>query len=237
MPTSQAKVPTDAASRYAKQLLSHLGHRAQVEALEGEPDGGRLVFERGTARSGPRATTCCWWPRPPTRSRCTTSRACSPGTWSASAPAASSSSRGSPSESRQPARCRDMVRVIHTDRAPTHVGPVPQAVEAGGWVYVSALFGTDPATYAIPADARAEAEQLFDNLAAILDGAGVGSGDVVRVGIVMRHLQRDRPTFNAVWAGRFGDHRPARSAIESADFGRVGEDARFMAEATAYAPR
>ena len=127
--------------------------------------------------------------------------------------------------------------MIHTDQAPSHVGPVPQAVEAGGWVYVSALFGADPATHAIPADARAEVEQLFDNLAVILDAAGAGLTDVVRVGIVMRHLQRDRPTFNAVWAERFGDHRPARSAIESPDFGRVGENTRFMVEATAYLPR
>ncbi len=53
MLTSQAKVPTDAAPRYAKQLLSHLGHRAQVEALEGEPDGGKLVFANGTGTVRP----------------------------------------------------------------------------------------------------------------------------------------------------------------------------------------
>jgi 2-iminobutanoate/2-iminopropanoate deaminase len=126
------------------------------------------------------------------------------------------------------------VRIIDTDDAPSHAGPVPQAVEAGGWIYVSALFGADARERAIPQDARAEAEQLFDNLAAILAAGGVGLTDVVRVGIVMRHLQRDRPVFNEVWAQRFGDHRPARSAIESADFGRRGENARFMIEATAY---
>jgi 2-iminobutanoate/2-iminopropanoate deaminase len=53
------------------------------------------------------------------------------------------------------------VRVIETGEAPSHTGPVPQAVEAGGWIYVSALFGAEPTTRAIPADARAEAEQLF----------------------------------------------------------------------------
>lgn len=126
------------------------------------------------------------------------------------------------------------MRVIHTDRAPSHTGPVPQAVEAGGWVHVSALFGAHPDGHAIPATAQAEAEQLFDNLAAILSAAGLGLRDVVRVGIVMRHLQRDRPTFNAVWAERFGEHRPARSAIESPDFGRPGEDARFMIEVAAH---
>ena len=126
------------------------------------------------------------------------------------------------------------MQVIHTDEAPTHAGPVPQAVEAGGWIYVSALFGADPRERAIPEDARAEAEQLFDNLAAILTAGGAGLTDVVRVGIVMRNLQQDRPVFNEVWAQRFGEHRPARSAIESSAFGRPGENARFMIEVAAY---
>lgn len=126
------------------------------------------------------------------------------------------------------------MRIIETADAPSHTGPVPQAIEAGGWIYVSALFGVDPVTHATPPDARAEAEQLFANLAAILAAAGAGLTDVVRVGIVMRELQRDRPVFNQVWAEQFGEHRPARSAIEAADFGRSGENARFMVEATAY---
>jgi hypothetical protein len=46
---SVAEVPTDAAARYAKQLLSHLGHKVAVQAIEGEPRGGRLVFAYGTA--------------------------------------------------------------------------------------------------------------------------------------------------------------------------------------------
>ena len=118
--------------------------------------------------------------------------------------------------------------------APSHTGPVPQAVEAGGWIYVSALFGADPVDHAIPEDAEAEAEQVFTNLVAILAAAGVGLANVVRVGIVMRDLQRDRPAFNKVWAARFGDHRPARTAIESPAFGRPGENARFMIEVTDY---
>jgi 2-iminobutanoate/2-iminopropanoate deaminase len=128
------------------------------------------------------------------------------------------------------------VRIIETADAPSHNGPVPQAVEAGGWIYVSALFGADPTTHAIPDDARAEAEQVFANLTAILAAAGATLTDVVRVGIVMRALQRDRPVFNEVWAERFGGHRPARSAIEASDFGRPGENARFMVEATAFRP-
>ena len=69
---------------------------------------------------------------------------------------------------------------------------------------------------------------------AILAAAGAALTDVVRVGIVMRDLQRDRPVFNQVWAERFGEHRPARSAIQAPDFGRKGENARFIIEVAAY---
>ena len=126
------------------------------------------------------------------------------------------------------------MQVIHTDAAPSHNGPVPQAVSAGGWIYVSALFGADPVEHRIPQGAREEADQLFANLEAILAAGDAALADVVRVGIVMRDLQRDRPVFNEVWAERFGDHRPARSAIQSPDFGRPGENARFMIEVAAF---
>jgi 2-iminobutanoate/2-iminopropanoate deaminase len=126
------------------------------------------------------------------------------------------------------------VRVIHTADAPSHTGPVPQAVESGGWIYVSALFGADPETGRIPGDAREEAEQLFANLAAILAAAGAGLTDVVRAGIFMKHLQRDRPAFNEVWRENFGEHRPARSAVQAGDFGRPREAVRYMVEVVAH---
>jgi 2-iminobutanoate/2-iminopropanoate deaminase len=125
------------------------------------------------------------------------------------------------------------MRTIETDAAPAHTGPVPQAVEVDGWVFVSALFGVDPKTGRRPEAAEAEAEQLFANLAAILAAAGAELSDVVRVGIFTTHLQRDRPALNEVWKRTFGDHRPARSAVEVSAFGRPGEGPRFMVEATA----
>ncbi len=120
------------------------------------------------------------------------------------------------------------MKVIHTGAAPSHTGPVPQAVEVDGWIYVSALFGTDPETGFRPEDPRAEAERLFANLDAILTAAGARREDVVRAGIFARHLRRDRPVFNEVWTEYFGPHRPARSAVEVSDFGRPGEDTRYM---------
>lgn len=74
------------------------------------------------------------------------------------------------------------MQVIHTDAAPPHIGPVLQAVSAGGWIHVSALLGADPHGNVIPQDARDEAIQLFANLEAILAAAGAALTDVVRRG-------------------------------------------------------
>ena len=126
------------------------------------------------------------------------------------------------------------MKEIETADAPLHTGPVPQAVESGGWIFVSALFGNDPQTGKRPAGAGEEADQLFANLTAILAAADADLSDVVRVGIFMRDLQRDRPAFNEAWTRHFGDHRPARSAVEVKDFGRPGEGVRYMVEAQAH---
>jgi uncharacterized protein len=47
VPTSIAAVPTDAAERYAKQLLAHLGRKNPVQPVPGSPAAGRLVFAYG----------------------------------------------------------------------------------------------------------------------------------------------------------------------------------------------
>ena len=55
MPESTASVATDAAGRYAKQLLAHLGRKNSVEPLDGAPDGGRIRFAYGTGTVRPEA--------------------------------------------------------------------------------------------------------------------------------------------------------------------------------------
>jgi hypothetical protein len=55
MPRSIGVVRTDASARYAKQLLSHLGHKVRVEDVDGVPDGGRLVFAYGAGVVRPQA--------------------------------------------------------------------------------------------------------------------------------------------------------------------------------------
>lgn len=53
---STAVVTTDGSARYAKQLLSHLGHKVQVEALPAQPGpAGRLLFAFGVGTVLPMA--------------------------------------------------------------------------------------------------------------------------------------------------------------------------------------
>ena len=47
MPHSVAVVTTPSPERYAKQLLSHLGHKATVEAVPGVADASRLYLSAG----------------------------------------------------------------------------------------------------------------------------------------------------------------------------------------------
>ncbi len=97
----------------------------------------------------------------------------------------------------------------------------------------SALFGNDPVTGRLSDDPKAEADRLFDNLAAILAAAGAGLDDVVRVGIFMKHLQRNRPTFNR--AGLVTSAiiaRPDRLSRQQIRSNRRGR-ARYMLEVTA----
>ncbi len=47
MLTATAVVVTDAASRYAKQLVAHLGHKVSIEGVPGDPGAWRFVFAYG----------------------------------------------------------------------------------------------------------------------------------------------------------------------------------------------
>lgn len=53
MLNSTAVIRTDAATRYAKQLLAHLGHKVPVEDVDGVPHAQRLVFAYGTGTVRP----------------------------------------------------------------------------------------------------------------------------------------------------------------------------------------
>ncbi len=105
-------------------------------------------------------------------------------------------------------------QVLRIDGAVEPIGPYSVATEAHGFVFVSGQVPIDPATNApVQGDVSVQARRVMDNIGAILDGAGLGFGDVVKTTIFLADI-KDFPTVNGVYAGYFGDDPPARSTVQ-----------------------
>ncbi len=107
------------------------------------------------------------------------------------------------------------MKSVHTDAAPAAIGPYSQAIIAGGVVYCSGQIAMDPTTGEVVArgDVAAQTAQIFDNLTAVLAAAGCDLSRVARTTVFLRSMD-DFAAMNAVYAARFGEHRPARAAVE-----------------------
>ena len=95
-----------------------------------------------------------------------------------------------------------MKTVIATTAAPGAIGPYSQAIEAGGFVFVSGQLPLDPATGAfVPGGVEEQAEQSLKNLKAILAGAGCAMEDVVKtIFMVVRfRKKKKKKSTNTVW--------------------------------------
>lgn len=107
-----------------------------------------------------------------------------------------------------------MKTVIATTAAPGAIGPYSQAIEAGGFVFVSGQIPLDPATGAfVPGGVEEQAEQSLRNLKAVLAGAGCTLGDVVKATVFLTDMGAFAAV-NAVYAKYFEGDCPARSAVQ-----------------------
>jgi 2-iminobutanoate/2-iminopropanoate deaminase len=119
---------------------------------------------------------------------------------------------------------------VRTDKAPAPVGPYNQAVTFGDLVFSSGQIALDPATGQMCNDSiEAEAEQVFRNLAAVLEAAGSGMDRAVKVTVFLTDLS-DFGRVNEVYARFFGEPFPARSCFEVA---ALPKGARVEVEAVA----
>lgn len=105
---------------------------------------------------------------------------------------------------------------VKTPNAPAAIGPYSQAIATDGWVYCSGQIPVDPASgQLIEGDVTAQTHQVLKNLAAVLEAAGSGLDQVVKCTVFLKSMD-DFAAMNAVYAEWFGDHRPARAAIQVA---------------------
>jgi 2-iminobutanoate/2-iminopropanoate deaminase len=104
-------------------------------------------------------------------------------------------------------------RALVTGKAPAAIGPYSQAIDAGAAVYCSGQIALDPASGTlVEGGVAAEARRVLENLAAVLDGADLALGDVVKTTIYLVDLG-DFPTVNEIYAEFFRPPYPARATV------------------------
>ena len=108
------------------------------------------------------------------------------------------------------------------------------AVVAGDLLFVSGLVGIDGEGALVGGDdVVAQTRQVFENLRAVLEAAGCGFEDVVKVTVYLTDVD-DRPKLNPVRQEVFGDARPASTLVEVSRLAVPG--AKVEIEAVALIP-
>ena len=105
-----------------------------------------------------------------------------------------------------------MLKKISTNKAPAAIGPYSQAIVCGNMLFTSGQIPIDPATGEISgSDITAQAEQVMQNLAAVLEEAGATFQTAVKTTCFLADMS-DFAAFNAVYAKYFTEN-PARSCV------------------------
>jgi len=91
--------------------------------------------------------------------------------------------------------------------------PFARAVEADGWLYVSGQVAMENGEV-IEGGIVAQSHKAIRNMIAILEEAGYGVADIVRIGVWLND-PRDFWTFNKIYVGYFGEHPPARACVQA----------------------
>ena len=102
-------------------------------------------------------------------------------------------------------------RVIENDEMPPPLGPYSHAVAARGeLVFISGQAGMDPATGEVPADFQQQARNAFENLAKVVNAAGLGMANVAKTTIYLADATQFA-ALNAIFGEYFPLSPPTRA--------------------------
>jgi len=105
------------------------------------------------------------------------------------------------------------LRVISSEKAPAAIGPYSQAIQAGNLLFCSGQIPLDPVSGEIvTGDIHRQAEQVMENISAVLSAAGAGFNDVVKATVFLVEMS-DFGAVNEVYGRYFSEHKPARSTV------------------------
>ncbi len=105
-----------------------------------------------------------------------------------------------------------MKRTVTAEKGVKPAGPYSHATVANGFVFVSGQGPFDPETNSAPDAFADQVRQTFENLSVVLEAAGTGLGEVVKVNAYLTDLTRFAD-FNEVYREFFPNNPPARTTV------------------------
>ena len=106
-----------------------------------------------------------------------------------------------------------MKKIITTPNAPAAIGPYSQAIEINNLLFISGQLPINPATGVIDtSEITGQTEQVFRNIAAILEAAGYELADVVKSTVFLSDIS-NFAGMNEVYKKYYASECPARSAF------------------------
>ena len=103
---------------------------------------------------------------------------------------------------------------VHTEDAPSAIGPYSQATKDGDRVYVSGQGPVDPDTGdVVSQDVGEQTAKTIENVEAILEAAGSSLENVLKANVYVTDMD-NYETVNEVYGEYFSDPYPARAAVE-----------------------
>lgn len=106
------------------------------------------------------------------------------------------------------------MQVLNSVNAPAAVGPYVQGIVPTGPgvpVFLSGQIGLDPSTNKLVEGLEAQTRQVFSNIAAVLNEAGLTLADVTYANVLLTDIA-DFAAVNKIYAEIFGDKVPTRAA-------------------------
>ena len=108
-----------------------------------------------------------------------------------------------------------MKKKIETESAPKALGTYSQAIDTGNAIYLSGQVPLDPNTMELVEGDEEQIRQVFKNIQAVCDAAGVSLDDIVKLNVYLSDLSVFAKV-NDVMKELFSEPYPARAAIQVA---------------------
>ena len=108
------------------------------------------------------------------------------------------------------------MKTIQTKNAPAAVGAYAQGIVTDNLIFTSGQLPLHPETGELEMEIKKATKRALENIKAIVEAGGSSVDKIVKCNVFLDDVN-DFAAFNQVYEEFFGDHKPARSALEVAN--------------------